>query len=60
METAQFHHCHYRHSGNPVLQQVGHKGDQWLEAEEDILEKVESEITNLSINKIFVIIQPVR
>ena len=35
-----------RYSGNPGLQQVGHKGSQVREGEEDIhLEKVESEIT---------------
>ena len=46
METAHCHHWH-RHSGNPGLQQVGDKGGQVLEGEEDNhLEKVESEITN--------------
>ena len=46
METAQCHQC-YRHSGNPGLQQVRHKGGQVLEAEEDIqLDKVEREIAN--------------
>ena len=52
METAQFHRCHHRHSGNPGLQQVLHKGGQVLEGEEDILDKVESEITKEIFNKI--------
>ena len=45
METAQCHHWQ-SHSGNPGFQQVWHRGDQVLEAEEDILDKVESENTN--------------
>ena len=50
-----------RYSGNPGLQQVGHKGSQVREGEEDIhLEKVESEITIWNINKISVVMTPVK
>ena len=50
-----------RYSGNPGLQQVGHKGSQVREGEEDIhLEKVESEITIWNIKKISVVMTPIK
>ena len=49
METAQCHHCDHRHSGNPGLQQVGHKSSQVLEAEEDNLMKVDLVLALLQI-----------
>ena len=49
METAQCHCQCQDNCGNPGLQQERHKGYQVREPEEDILDKVESEINDWNI-----------